>query len=132
MGIHHDPDVLAGRKPHDSALGDFLRQFDTIDQDGTVTKKEFTEYYKNVSASVDDDDYFELMIRNAWHIPGGEGWCENTSNTRLLVVSKDGKQRVVMIENDLGLDLKDRNAVLAALKSQGITDVYKYTLSGEI
>jgi len=72
------------------------------------------------------------MIRNAWHIPGGEGWCANTANVRLLVVSKDGSQRVVMIENDLGLDLKDRDAVLAALKSQGITDVVKFTLSGDI
>ena len=34
----------------------------------------------DVSASIDTDDYFELMIRNAWHITGGEGVVENTSN----------------------------------------------------
>ena len=28
---------------------------------------------------IGNDDYFELMIRNAWHLSGGEGWCENTS-----------------------------------------------------
>lgn len=130
--VNHDPDVLAGRLPADSALENFLGQFDTIEQDGQVTRKEFLEYYRNISASIDNDDYFELMIRNAWHIPGGEGWCANTANVRLLVVSKDGAQRVCMIENDLGLNLHDRDAVLAALASQGITDVAKYSLSGDI
>jgi len=130
--VHHDPDVLAGRIPADSALENFLAQFDTIEQDGQVTQKEFIEYYRNISSSIDNDDYFELMIRNAWHIPGGEGWCANTANVRLLIVTATGAQRVVMIENDLGLDLKDRDAVMAALHSQGITDAVKYTLSGDI
>jgi Ca2+-binding EF-hand superfamily protein len=130
--VSHDPDVLAGQTDPDSALEIFLSQFDTIKQDGIVTGKEFTEYYRNISASIDNDDYFELMMRNAWHIPGGEGWCANTANVRLLVVSHDGSQKVVMIENDLGLDVHDREAVLAALRSQGITDVKKFTLSGNI
>jgi len=72
------------------------------------------------------------MIRNAWHIPGGAGWSANTSNVRLLVVSSKGEQRVVMIENDLGLDVHDREAVLAELTAQGITDVYNFTLSGAL
>lgn len=131
--VNHDPDVMAGRTEPDSALKLFLGNFDTPGKfDGVVTKEEFTEYYRNISASIDDDDYFELMMRNAWHMPGGEGWCENTSNTRLLVVSHSGEQKVVMIENDLGLDLHDHAAVLAALKSQGITDVKKFTLSGNV
>merc|ERR1712232_1081703 len=130
-GKHH-PDVMAGRMSEEDAANHFLSSFEGAEKDGIVTKKEFIDYYKNVSTSVDDDDYFELMIRNAWHIPGGEGWCANTSNVRLLVVSRNGDQKVVMIENDLGLDLHDRDAVLAALKAQGVTDVYNFTLSGEV
>jgi Ca2+-binding EF-hand superfamily protein len=130
--VSHDPDVLAGNIPPDQALECFLSMFDSIDRDGTVTRKEFTEYYRNVSASIDNDDYFELMIRNAWHIPGGEGWCENTSNARILVVTNDNSQKVVMIRNDLGLDLHDRGAVLAALKAQGETNVKNFQLSGEV
>jgi len=130
--VKHDPDVLAGTIPPDQALETFLSQFDTIDKDGVVSKQEFTDYYRNVSASIDNDDYFELMIRNAWHIPGGEGWCENTSNARVLVVFKDRSQKVVMIKNDLGLDLHDRSAVLEALQSQGITNIQNFQLSGEI
>lgn len=130
--VHHDPDVLAGRKVHDCALGDFLGQFDSIDKDGTVTMKEFTEYYRNVSASVDDDDYFELMMRNAWHIPGGSGWCENTANTRLLVVTSKGEQKVVEVMNDLGLDFTDHAAVMKQLRAQGLTDVVKFSRSAVI
>lgn len=66
--VRHHPDVLSGKVTPDQALSAFLRQFDTIKQDGQVSRDEFLEYYKNVSASIDHDDYFELMIRNAWHI----------------------------------------------------------------
>jgi hypothetical protein len=32
--------------------------------------QEFVDYYGNISASIDDDDYFLLMIKNAWNISG--------------------------------------------------------------
>ena len=71
---------------------------DTFDvggvHDGKVTKDEWKTYYDNVSMSIDDDDYFELMIRNTWHISGGEGWCANSSNKRVLVTRSDGSQSV--------------------------------------
>lgn len=130
-GKHH-PDVMAGRMTEEDAANHFLSSFESAEKDGIVTKKEFIDYYKNVSASVDDDDYFELMIRNAWHIPGGTGWCANTANTRVLVVTSKGEQKVVMIEDDLGLDTSDHNAVMSRLKKQGLTDVVKFTLSGDV
>jgi len=33
-----------------------------------VTKEEFEEYYNNISASIDDDQYFQLMMENAWKL----------------------------------------------------------------
>ena len=33
--------------------------------DAIVTREEFEDYYKDISSSIDRDDYFELMIRNA-------------------------------------------------------------------
>ena len=32
---------------------------------------EFCDYYTDLSAGIDDDEYFEMMMRNLWHISGG-------------------------------------------------------------
>jgi hypothetical protein len=77
---------------------EFLDTFDGTEKDGKVTPVEFCQYYGNVSSSIDSDDYFELMIRNAWHISGGEGWCANSSCRRVLVTHKDGRQTVEEIK----------------------------------
>jgi len=64
--------------------------WETHKKDGIVTIEEFEDYYKDMSASIDSDDYFELMIRNAWHIAGGEGACANTTIKRVLQTNPDG------------------------------------------
>ena len=33
-----------------------------------VTKEEFEEYYSNISAAIDDDQYFTVMMNNAWKL----------------------------------------------------------------
>jgi calcyphosin len=43
-----------------------MSQWETQKIDGIVTMDEFMDYYKDISASIEDDDYFELMIRNAY------------------------------------------------------------------
>jgi hypothetical protein len=85
-----------------------------------ITPAEFIQYYGNVSASIDDDDYFELMIRNAWHISGGEGWCANSTCRRVLVTHEDGSQSVEEIKNDIGMAADNKKAMMANLQNQGI------------
>ena len=53
--------------------------------DHIVTKEEFEEYYNNVSSSIDNDQYFELMMNNAWKINDGDrsygkGWAAKDTN----------------------------------------------------
>ena len=118
------PEVISRVKTAQQVLVQFLNTFEVGGaRDGVVTKQEFINYYANLSASIDNDDYFELMIRNAWHLSGGNGAAANSSNLRVLVTDSSGKDRTVVLQSDLGLDKSDVVAIYSRLVSQGETDV---------
>ena len=71
------PDVIQGRRTEQQILNEFLETFETHHNiknnganDSKVSLEEFTEYYNNISASIDNDDYFALMMNNSWNIKG--------------------------------------------------------------
>jgi hypothetical protein len=71
------PEVKSGKKTEDEVLKEFLETFEmhhnvmnNNKSDGRVTLDEFIEYYTNISASIDNDAYFDLMITNAWNLDG--------------------------------------------------------------
>uniref|UniRef100_A0A7S1M7Y2 EF-hand domain-containing protein n=1 Tax=Neobodo designis TaxID=312471 RepID=A0A7S1M7Y2_NEODS len=128
------PEVIAGRLTAEQVVADFVAPWDTRmnvadatgesrSGDGVITLAEFLDYYDDTSATIDDDEYFELMIRNCWHLSGGEGAAQNTSCKRVLVEFKDGTQRVVEITNDLGLKFDNMQAVRRRLEQQGVKDI---------
>lgn len=59
-------DVLSGQKTEKQVVTAFLNSFEGLKRDGVVTMAEFEDYYANVSASIDDDAYFQLMMWNSW------------------------------------------------------------------
>jgi calcyphosin len=81
------PKVISGEKTEDEILAEFLDTFEdhyadmkghADARDGRVTNGEWVEYYNNVSMSIDDDQYFELMMNNTWNLDGSrvtkKGW----------------------------------------------------------
>lgn len=73
------PDVVSGKKTEEEILYEFLQTFqmhhntcNSTAPDNVVTREEFEEYYNNISSSIDNDQYFELMINNAWKMNEGD------------------------------------------------------------
>ena len=73
------PDVIAGKQTEEDILYEFLDTFeesysvrngDSKSRDRSVTVEEFIEYYQNISCSIDNDDYFDLMLTNTWNLNG--------------------------------------------------------------
>lgn len=65
----HHPKYVSGEWTEDQVFLKFLENFDTPGEpDGIVTYDEFTNYYAGVSASIDNDIYFDVMMRKAWKL----------------------------------------------------------------
>lgn len=63
------PKYKNGEWDEDQVFKEFLKNFEEPNKaDGKVTPEEFMSYYSGVSASVDNDAYFSLMMQNSWKI----------------------------------------------------------------
>lgn len=81
------PDVKSGKKTEEQILMEFLDTFEdhfcdmkgnADSRDGKINVKEWIEYYNNVSMSIDNDEYFTLMMNNTWNLDNSrvtkKGW----------------------------------------------------------
>lgn len=67
--VKKHPKYISGEWTEDQCLEQFLVSFDTPNEcDNKITEDEFQNYYAGVSASVDNDAYFDLMMRSAWKL----------------------------------------------------------------
>ncbi|MFM1914230.1 MAG: hypothetical protein RIR51_2083 [Bacteroidota bacterium] len=69
------PEVIAGRKTEDEVFIEYLDTFEAHhsllngnDANHEIDLEEWIEYYQNVSMSIDDDKYFEVMMNNCWRM----------------------------------------------------------------
>ena len=121
------PDIMTGAKTPEEVIQEFSKDWDR-NGDTIITEDEFIEYYKDLSAGIDDDTYFELMLRNAWRMGGGKGMAANTANRRVVVVHLDGTQTVETLLNDLGIG-DDKDKIKSQLRKQGLTDILRVSLN---
>lgn len=75
--VSHNQDFIDGRKTRNEILQEFLNGFDGMrgNNDGTITKQEWTDYYTDLSMSTPSEEYFIQMMESVWQI------CEDESSS---------------------------------------------------
>ncbi|CAM9774836.1 unnamed protein product, partial [Pylaiella littoralis] len=149
------PDVASGRMSPDEAFDDILsalrRQDDNGGERGEVRRRsfvvffcDFMDYFRDLSAAIENDEYFQAVTLNAWVLParddrGEEGGDKNTASTtnnhnsstdscRALVAHPDG---LVVIENGRGIGAEDHELMRKRLEEQGVHDIASVSLCDE-
>lgn len=66
--VTEHPKYKNGEWDENQVFLEFIKSFepDESKRDGKVTEEEFINYYAGISASIDNDAYFGLMIANSW------------------------------------------------------------------
>ena len=59
--------VRMGKTTANQIFANLLRSYDD-DGDGLITRDEFIDYYREISPSFDDDEYFAEMMKSAWKL----------------------------------------------------------------
>ncbi|OHT13166.1 EF hand family protein [Tritrichomonas foetus] len=59
--------VRMGKTTANAIFANLLKSYDD-DGDGQITRDEFIDYYREISPSIDNDEYFALMMKNAWKL----------------------------------------------------------------
>ena len=140
------PEVQSGRMTEEEAVREFLDHLESAggdeedERDGVVTWTEFLEYYKQVSAMIEDDHEFIGIVRNGWFLDNqhqkkrhhgekeedeedSQSRRRNSNSISLIVVHSNGEDEIVSLPLSLGLDVQDKEEMKERLRESGVHDV---------
>ena len=66
--VDSHPKFISGEMTADQIFASFMGRMGDADGDGNISKQEWYDYYNGISASVDNDEEFVLIITNAWKL----------------------------------------------------------------
>jgi calcyphosin len=66
--VKSHPKVISGEITEDEAFLEFLSNFGDKNNDGSITKTEWNDYYAAVSSSIDNDQHFCDLMINCWKL----------------------------------------------------------------
>jgi Ca2+-binding EF-hand superfamily protein len=96
------PEVKAGRKPVALLLKEFFESFSTVTDTGLVNLNQFLEYYANIAA-FDEDDEFEEAMNAVWNTSK----LSAKQKTKTLQSLSDRQTSSVSTADDLLSQLKE-------------------------
>jgi Ca2+-binding EF-hand superfamily protein len=96
----HHKDFIDGNKTKEEVIEEFLDSFDGArgNNDGVITKKEWDDYYTDLSMSLPTDDYFVAMMESVWGITEDEDSEANQDYVKELVSLI--RQRLLTMSNE--------------------------------
>ena len=106
------PDFIKGIKTENKILGEFLDFLETFREYNTnlhgfsfsMTFQEFFDFYSQISLSIDDDKYFEMLLFNCWDLDKlnkkEEGNNNNEKKENNTINIKNNYKRIVNGENN--------------------------------
>lgn len=119
------PSFISGAKTQEEILAGFISAFDK-DGDGSLSYKEFLDYYKDISAGICDDAEFEQLVRNEWKIPKSKQKATGPSALHATVTFTDGSKQTLAVEGSA--DASSVRAIEVALRKQGVSNIAKVSL----
>lgn len=62
------PKVVSGEMTRDQVFTVFLKNFNDMTGCGKIDRKEWNDYYYAVSSTIDNDDYFVMLMKTTWNL----------------------------------------------------------------
>lgn len=91
------PSVTAKQKTVKDVQGDFAEAWER-DPECQISFSDFLDYYKDVSAMIDNDEEFERLVCDAWCLKTKAlSWPKTATSLAVLVTFSDGNETVVDI-----------------------------------